>query len=278
MNPAITSQLFLTGPLMKMYVSDDDQWLNTTSTSTFRLWFKDEGPEEAKIYLTTEDNSYGAILLRWFDGKVYPYTLQRGKHHDVSIAEVNAWKLKDCQATPYYHCMSQALSASKQCSKIGQPCTNISLPTEEKWQSFQLCTNQEATLCNWKVLRSLYYNKTVCKPSRLCHVQEYVTKQNVQPYVIEPKFNGFSFDYKFSVSESSGGMRTNEPTKQLHSEVYLVTPMGLVANIGGTLGLFIGFSFSGSLIWIIDVGFKWGLLFCTTKCCPNDQQAGKNVR
>ena len=106
-------------------------------------------------------------------------------------------------------------------------------------------------------------------------MQEYVTRRHAAPLEIQPKFNGFAFDYKFSVVESSRGQRTNEPTKQLHKEYYLVTKMGLVANIGGTMGLFIGFSFSGSLIWIIDMALRGGVL--CRKCYSTENQAGRKA-
>ena len=133
--------MLIAGPVMKLDLFDNDQSQN----STFRVWFKDEAPNKATVYLTTEANAYGAVLLRWFDGKVHPYTMEKGKHHEISIAEVIAYDYLPwgCAANPYYHCMAQQLSGSKQCSKYGQPCTNISLPTDKQWQGFQLCTTQE---------------------------------------------------------------------------------------------------------------------------------------
>ena len=46
--------------------------------------------------------------------------------------------------------------------------------------------------------------------------------------------------------------RSQEPYKTVHKEYLLMTGMSLVGNVGGMLGLFIGFSFLGISEWMID--------------------------
>ena len=56
---------------------------------------------------------------------------------------------------------------------------------------------------------------------------------------------GFEFKYQFRVPESSNGERTRWPVKTVIQEHYLWTGETLLGNIGGSLGMFIGFSFTG---------------------------------
>ena len=40
----------------------------------------------ATLYFTTEDNSYGAVERRWYDGNVQPYTLRQGHVQYIAIS------------------------------------------------------------------------------------------------------------------------------------------------------------------------------------------------
>ena len=67
--------------------------------------------------------------------------------------------------------------------------------------------------------------------------------------------------YEFSLPESMVNLRYNEPIKTIREEFLIVDTMSLVGNIGGTLGLFVGFSFFGATQWLMEsVSNFWMLL------------------
>ena len=53
--------------------------------------FNKSKPEKAHIYITSEENAYGVIFQRWFNGRVLPYILLNGTFHQVltSIYQLN---------------------------------------------------------------------------------------------------------------------------------------------------------------------------------------------
>ena len=61
----------------------------------------------------------------------------------------------------------------------------------------------------------------------------------------------FTFKYRFKPPRSSKDMRSSELFK-LVSKEYLIMPLiSFVGNVGGTLGMFVGFSFIGLTEWIL---------------------------
>ena len=66
-------------------------------------------------------------------------------------------------------------------------------------------------------------------------------------------------EYEIDLPYSSKETRTNEPFKTSHEEYFIWNTFTFVGTVGGTLGLFLGFSFQGTFDWL------WGRLpqqFC----------------
>ena len=71
--------------------------------------------------------------------------------------------------------------------------------------------------------------------------------------------DSFVMEYNFELEEGLKeadqrlrDYRSKKPYKTVHMEYLLMTGMSLVGNVGGMLGLFIGFSFLGFSEWIMD--------------------------
>ena len=70
----------------------------------------------------------------------------------------------------------------------------------------------------------------------------------------------FSFGYRFELPEATKDLRSKQPFKIVHKEYLITTAMTLIGNVGGTLGMFIGFSFIGVYGWFVDITkiiWKW---------------------
>ena len=83
-------------------------------------------------------------------------------------------------------------------------------------------------------------------------------------------------EYKIDLPYSSKETRTNEPFKTSHEEYFIWNTFTFVGTVGGTLGLFLGFSFQGTFDWL------WGRLlqqFCNTeKSNKQHRQHGKKKK
>ena len=87
--------------------------------------------------------------------------------------------------------------------------------------------------------------KEYCK--KLCQVTEYTVRDETWKNNIEDcndsSKNWFSIEYMFGSPDASKESRTQHPFKTVHEEYFILNGRGLVGNVGGTLGLFTGFSF-----------------------------------
>ena len=81
-------------------------------------------------------------------------------------------------------------------------------------------------------------------------VGEFKIKQGSKYNEYSP--NTFGFDYRFVLPKATKDVRSKMPFKFIHEE-YLITPAkSLLGNIGGNLGMFVGFSLIGLFEWILS--------------------------
>ena len=79
--------------------------------------------------------------------------------------------------------------------------------------------------------------------------------------------HSFIIEYSIELDKKSKGAqerlknhRSEEPYKTVRMEYLIMSGMSLVGNVGGMLGLFIGFSFLGISEWIVDgLAKAWAL-------------------
>ena len=222
---------------------------------------------EPEIYVTSEDNSYGLVTNRWYDGKVPEPLLPKGafsferKYQQLEITEVLQYDNLNflCSQESYYKCLARRFAetkpeASENCSQVSlcSPCTlpairNIVIP---------LCKTEEEKKCYQNVLMELKTDQDKhCL--KLCQVKEFKTNRyitNLNKGVLAPYLHGL--DIKFVLPKSVTDHRSEKVYKIVKKE-YLVVPWTtLVGNVGGTLGMFIGFSFVGFSDWILRYASK----------------------
>ena len=203
------------------------------------------------MYITTKENSYGAILEKWFDGRVQPLKLLRGKHHKIRITEVQKIvHLKGkCSNVAFYQCLTDNFKTLNKCD---DPCTSFTLPNLD----YQLCNyteNKERAHCSCRIFWDLYEGDK-CRKEKLCEVQQYFVDKSDSRLHGSP--DAFHFSLEYGRPNSLDGYRENRPIKTVHKETPVWGPFQLLGNIGGTMGMFVGFSFSGCIVWIINLTFK----------------------
>ena len=64
--------------------------------------------------------------------------------------------------------------------------------------------------------------------------------------------NSFAVYFDFNVPESTKELRSDFASKSVYTENLLIMELSLVGNIGGTLGMLVGFSFIGLYEWILE--------------------------
>ena len=238
-----------------------------------------------QVIVASEENSYGLALGRWFDGKVDCLnTLRNGA--SLRIVEVNEFvNLETMCSQSYYQCLAKRFALYDFSTTLNRSfngsnchfdhlCTPVTLPFEG--DDIPLCDTEQDINCYGQVLTELTANQNeYCR--KACHVEEYKVEHAVggmySKYDILPwdrdswshwlrenwewgqriPQNSFLFEYDFELPLGTRDRRSNKPFKTVKREFLIITGLSLVGNIGGTLGMFAGFSLFGISDWFITI-------------------------
>ena len=122
------------------------------------------------------------------------------------------------------------------CSSI--TCAALSLPNITSSNSIQPCVTFKDNLCMMEKLHDiLKLSKGTCPKN--CTTLEYTGRPTLKLQ------DGFKTEYQWSIMMASN-------KTQVYQEYVVYDAIGLVGNIGGLLGLFLGFSFRDFILMSID--------------------------
>ena len=105
----------------------------------------------------------------------------------------------------------------------------------------------------WKHLRQTQYQRCM----KTCTLKKFNTKLDLRGDILyrrdkfgETPYNGYRIMYHFDLPSSTMDIRSEQPFKTVLREYYTMSSMQLIGNVGGTLVMFIGFSFIGTSNWL----------------------------
>ena len=141
---------------------------------------------------------------------------------------------------------------------------HFSLPQMDK---IPICRNETERKCFSDVMTLLRSDQEIyCKKG--CQIKEYRWEHEWMR--LEPT-NGFVIQYSFGTPKSSWNTRSEKLFKKLKIEYFTFSVLSLVGNVGGTLGMFIGFSFIDSSAWLLNKVFL--KLFAFIKECVENNRS-----
>ena len=233
------------------------EYLNKLSTE---LKSGAEIPTGMDVMVTSEDNSYGILTGRWFDGIVDRTHLEFRRchftplqtkscstymsHYEFRIDGMDEYlNLKlTCSRQSYYRCLAkrftQHLKDLKKANRSVEVCSPISLPGD----TLPNCKNEKDEQIFGKVLDRLETDQeTYCK--KTCQVQEY--KSMLKRQIQFERNDKFILEYHWEAPQSTRDARSNQLYKKVFTETYVMSGVSLLGNAGGILGTFVGFSFIG---------------------------------
>ena len=225
-----------------------------------------------ELQITSKQNSFGAVIFQWFDGFVTPVNLRLT--HFLEIAITNTKKYKYLQSTcskySFFECVESKLKLLETCQINGKICAPFSLPAD-----IPICLTNKSQC--WNNITELIFPK--CMGEKSCEVEEYEIEthdemdlQNnnekmeveqrirrvggadeVVSQLLEGKDKSVIFSLSFDDLDWLKGDRTKELQVDIFTEYYVSNIFSLIGNVGGQMGLFIGFSFIGCFVW----SMKW---------------------
>ena len=228
-------------------------------------------------FITSEDNAYGATRGRWFDGQTYiigmpPSQLDKksglhfwGKNEfEIGLEKIREYNHLEstCSKDSYYKCLAKRLKEfNYQQNVIKAPngskcflksiCAPFSLPMAD--DEIPYCENDLDQAFHEQVLLKLQSDQEKhCKQS--CQVKEFQARTRKMRHNAGDFQDSLQYYMVFKFQpEYESKDRHDRPMKTVFTERLLISPMSLVGNVGGTLGMCIEFSFIGSSAWIITL-------------------------
>ena len=216
-----------------------------------------------EIFFTSAENSYGIVADDWRDGKTYKLSMSSeswlgGIREDITLTVEKNINLK-CSEESFYEYVASRLS-DKSFESCNETCLMMSLPNV----SLPICQNYRYYMfegikinCNWKIVDDLIKNIT--------NNDEYLKACSTIQY------SGFSHESSISDQGVEIRYKFDLPLKsKVYKEYLIIDSIGLIGAVGGTLGVFIGFSFNNLIICIIDyiqwlMERKLGIMVSRTK-------------
>ena len=173
-----------------------------------------------------------------------------GRSDVVNFEEEN-WKYYKCDPKfkPYYECMAEELSKIKSdsCPTSCKPIQYRGLLNHIPNSTLPDCTTYAENACIANVFLGSYYNtdgSITKKCPKWCSGTQHVGFKIVTDEKGNYYEDGQVLMDLYLVAKST--------TVKIHSEYRVYDEIGLVASIGGSLGLFVGFSFYDLICQIID--------------------------
>ena len=243
-----------------------DLILNSTSHAT-----KNVDSESVNIFVTSEKNSYGLAKRKWFDGNLNP-NFKTWTGQMIRIAQVNEFRhlYKECTNDSYYECLAKRMRTfdlrNLFCGNLSVCAPGISLPAIEGYE-MPSCPNTPGSSNNEFGCSNAALNRLMtdqwkhCKKS--CIVKEFhleidstfnlfQNEQYQKHYETKPFWAvRFEFDSPMTSSDS----RLMQPFKTVNEEYLIISQFTLIGNVGGTIGMFVGFSLMGTSEWVMTLVF-----------------------
>ena len=220
-----------------------------------------------QVYLTSEENSLGVIIDHWYDGKVEPFHLQVGQFHDLTVSKTEQYHFikGTCSNKTFFQCVASNLVNNRICNVNGSPCAPYSLPGKDFLNEFPICPEQISLDCYREFSESTL---PVCRRRKTCSVTEYSlyeyesTPQDEATWHVNYGFKGGfqktrGNSLQFSLWIDNLNWQKSDREEELKVEVkeeYLLWSLTtLVGNVGGMLGMTIGFSLFGYIGMWLDI-------------------------
>ena len=202
----------------------------STQEADINLHFNQSVPEKdipsIKIHVTSEQNSYGVIGFKWLNGKAATTQIEKGNFKIMDLKPEKYKYLSPCSQESFYECFSKILGAQLEGSK----CTAISLP------NLPICKTEETDLHSKNLFMALWLKvakSEICP--RLCDTMDYSGEETSGNLSTYGNNAAFGFQYSFPVTKAI----------TVHKEYVIYDAISMIGSVGGTLGMFIGFSFTG---------------------------------
>ena len=205
-------------------------------------------PSTMGVYFTSKENSYGIIDMDWSNGNELSFELDSW----CTTFKLSALTTKylestsNCTPNGFNNCLMKMIKEYRFDESDGHcstTCAALSLPniTSSSSNLIQPCVTFKDNLCMMEKLHNIMkLSKEKCPKN--CTTIEYTGRPTLKQQD-DDKEDKKEYQWSFMMASNK---------TQVYQEYVVYDAMGLVGNIGGTLGLFLGFSFRDFILLFID--------------------------
>ena len=185
-------------------------------------------PTYVKIFVTSEKNSYGVVFDTWKNGRVMITQVDTGMSKRIVLYPEEYRYLK-CSHETFYGCMSRIIAANLKGSKLH--CSFAILP------SIPVCENSNKS--DTEEFDNIWRNA-----SDQCNINVCATLEYFGEGVTYEKYHGNNINFKYEFPSNS---------TTVYEEYLVYDAINTIGSVGGTLGMCIGFSFTGLISSMINI-------------------------
>ena len=204
----------------------------------------DKMPKSLTVSVTSDKNSYGAGLNKYLNGRPYRLITKLGEYVKIRVSPEKYVYLREktqCLDQTIYEAWESQLMEQLDLKDCPMQCLSMKMPTNN---SVSLCPStkiKEKNCVRSKINANFVKFISSGNFSRSCTKSQY-SGEIEEIKIKEDDKNVFTLAYTFSLPETT-----------LVNEEYLIYDIvGVVGSVGGTLGMFIGFSFIGVFSFLFD--------------------------
>ena len=193
----------------------------------------EEDIPRVKIFFTSEENAYGIKENLWEDGKSLSYILEPKASIWFQLDEDKygyiKWNITSCRQENYYQRYAGKIEFANY-TTCPKKCLSVSLLSMD----LPLCQTKEEFKCADIKERLIWWNLKESECPKPCSVTEFIEHGKTEDFK-NVKNHEITFYYKF----------LKKATINVNQEYLIIDALGMIGSVGGTLGLFIEFSFIG---------------------------------
>ena len=205
----------------------------------------EDKPKSVDISLTSVNSSYGIIRNEYLEGDSYETTITNSTQMMLYLRLFQINLIHNCKTGGnYYTCLAREFQNSTKveysnCPRFCVPIVFKSLMELNLNKSLPICETGEENSCIYHALHEISQNNDNCE--RSCKMNYYIGSKKTLATEM-----GRQSDFELSFVMATTSVNTE-------SEYVIYDIAGMVGSIGGSMGLFIGFSFMDFIFKIVDV-------------------------
>ena len=212
-------------------------------------------PNQMQFTVTSDDDAFGIVVGLWGDVEqlTIPNIQFDNKTTMIDLRETVKTRISNCNKNgkPYQKCLATEFVNLKKSSNCPGKCTPMAIKSyQEKYfgagEILETCNNLENEACFMRNLQTFTENITQCESQ--CMVKEYLAGPQ---FLDQP-----SELYLDDGDRADLLLLSTSRTRHVMKEYRVYDTTGMIGTVGGSLGLFLGFSFYGVFSDVLDLLVK----------------------